>query len=138
MKTLASIGLAGALALSAIGTAATPAAAGGNGWRHGPPPPHHGHHPRGNNGGNAAVGALFGFTLGAIASQAFAPPPAYYYPPVPVYYPPPPPKPVYPVYPVYGNPGAAWCAQQYASFNPATNTWVDYSGVVHVCYGPAG
>lgn len=136
MKKIASIALAGTLALTAVATAAAPAAAGG-GWRNGPPP-HHQHHyqPRGgNNGANLAAGALFGFTLGAIASQAFAPP-AYYYPPQPVYYPPAPPPPVYPAYPVYSNPNASWCAAQYASYNPQTNTWVDFRGVVHVCYGP--
>lgn len=134
MKKIASIALAGSLALTAVATAAAPAAA-RDGWRNGPPPHHHRHHPRGNNGGNVAAGALFGFTLGAIASQAFAPP-TYYYPPQPVYYPPAPPPPVYPVYPAYADPNSAWCASQYASYNPQTNTWVDYSGVVHVCYGP--
>lgn len=130
MKKIASIALAGVLAATAIGASVTTAAA-GDGWRNGPPRHYH-HYPRGN-GANLAAGALFGFTLGAIASQAFAPP--VYYPPVQVYYPP---VPVYPVYPVYGDPNATWCAQQYHSYNPQTNTWVDFQGVVHVCYGPAG
>lgn len=132
MNKIVSVAVAGALAAATIGATASTAAA-GNGWRN-YDGPRHGHHHRGPGPGpGLAAGALFGFFAGAIASQAFSPPPVYY-PPVQVYYPPAPP--VYPVYPVYGNPNTTWCAQEYRSYNPQTNTWVDFQGVVRVCYGP--
>ena len=29
-----------------------------------------------------------------------------------------------------------WCMNRYRSYNPDTNTWVSYSGVVHQCVSP--
>ena len=29
-----------------------------------------------------------------------------------------------------------WCMDRYRSYNPRTNTWVSYSGVVHECISP--
>jgi hypothetical protein len=36
-----------------------------------------------------------------------------------------------------GSPDAAWCAQRYRSFNPATGTYLGYDGRQHGCQGPA-
>jgi hypothetical protein len=33
-------------------------------------------------------------------------------------------------------PDAAWCAQRYRSFNPATGMYLGYDGRQHVCRGP--
>lgn len=126
MRTLTSVALAGALAASAVAATATGASAGG--WHHGPYPPTHNYY-YGPDAGAVAAGAIIGLAFGALASQAFAPAPYYYYP-----YPPAPP-PVYPSY-AYGNPHTAWCAEQYSTYNPETDTWMDFQGVVHVCFGP--
>ena len=122
MRTLTSVALAGAIAASAFAATATSAAAGG-GWygHHGAPV--YNHYYYGPDAGAVAAGAIIGLAFGALAAQAFAPTPYYYaYPPAPVY-------------PVY-SPHVAWCSAQFDSYNPATNTWVDFYGVVHVCNGP--
>jgi hypothetical protein len=36
-----------------------------------------------------------------------------------------------------GSADAAWCAQRYRSFNPATGTYLGYDGWQHACQGPA-
>jgi len=44
----------------------------------------------------------------------------------------PPPAPVYGGAPVAGDP-AAYCAQRYKSYDPATGTFLGYDGVRHPC-----
>ena len=36
----------------------------------------------------------------------------------------------------YGSRHVQWCLDHYRSYNPRTNTWVSYSGVVHECISP--
>lgn len=125
MKTMTTLALAGALAASAVATTATTAAA-GDGWRHRHhAPPVYGRYYYGPDAGAVAAGAILGLAFGALTAQAFAPAPIYYYAPAPPY----------PVY-IQGNPNAAWCSAQYPSYNPQTNTWADFYGVIHICYGP--
>jgi hypothetical protein len=123
MRTLTSVALAGAIAASAFTATATSAAAGGSWYGHHGPPPMYKRYHYGPDAGAVATGAIIGLAFGALAAQAFAPTPYYYaYPPAPFY-------------PAY-SPQAAWCSAQFDSYNPATNTWVDFYGVVHVCNGP--
>jgi hypothetical protein len=91
---------------------------------------HYSHRHHGPGPGAIAGAAIFGLAFGALAAPLVNPYPYpyYYYPPVPL------PQPVYPAY-AY-NPHVAWCSAQYQSYNPVTNTWVDFSGVVQVCYSP--
>ncbi|MCX5497076.1 BA14K family protein [Kaistia dalseonensis] len=144
MKSLASIGLAAVLGVTAIvGTTGDASAQwygrggpgwggpgwGGPGWHGGPPPPPPGggyyyRGPRyyggwyGNPGAAAAAGAIVGLGLGAaIASQ-----PSYGYEV-------PPPR------------GVAWrnhvsyCEDRYRSYNPSTDTFIGYDGRAYRCVG---
>lgn len=36
----------------------------------------------------------------------------------------------------YGSRHVEWCLDRYRSYNPRTNTWVSYSGVVRQCRSP--
>ncbi|MCB1492963.1 MAG: BA14K family protein [Rhodobiaceae bacterium] len=76
----------------------------------------HWHH----HNGAAALG---GFAAGALFGAAVAQP--RYYAPAPVYVEP---APVY-----YYDRHDARCAARYQSYNPATNTWIDFKGRVRVC-----
>ena len=71
-----------------------------------------------------------GFTAGAIIGSALAAP--YYYG---SYYPYAPYRPPPPAY--YGGPAggdaAAYCAQRYKSYDPATGTFLGYDGARHPC-----
>jgi hypothetical protein len=86
--------------------------------------------------GWGGVGA--GLVAGAIIGGAIASSPYYGYGPYPYYYGPPPvvygppPAPVYGGAPVAGDP-AAYCAQRYRSYDPATGTFLGYDGVRHPC-----
>jgi hypothetical protein len=128
MKSLTSIVLAGAVAMSAVAASTTGASAGGWHGHHGQyhPPMYQGYY-YGPDAGAVAAGAILGLAFGALAAEAFVPAPYYAYPPAP--------PPVYPTY-AYGDPNTAWCAAQYSSYNPETNTWADFQGVIHVCFGP--
>ena len=134
MRTLTSVALAGALAASAVAATATSAGAGEQ--RHGPYPPTYntptapttGYY-YGPDAGAVAAGAIIGLAFGALAAQAFAPTPYYYYP-----YPPAPPPPFYPGY--LRNRTRRGAPRNTRTYNPETNTWIDFHGVVHVCNGP--
>jgi hypothetical protein len=124
MRTFGSVAFASAIAASSVALSAGGASAGG--WHHhGPYPQTYNYYYTDNGAGALAAGAIIGLTFGALASQAFAP--SYYYPP--------PPPPVYPTY-AYSDPHASWCAAHFPDYNPDTNTWADYYGVIHVCTGP--
>jgi hypothetical protein len=89
-------------------------------------------------GGWGWGGAGAGFVAGAIVGGALAAPYSYGYGPYPGPYAAPPP-PVYygpPAPPVYGPPvadAAAYCAQRFKSWDPATGTYLGYDGVRHPC-----
>jgi hypothetical protein len=144
MNRMISVALAGALAASAIAATATGASAGGNNWP-GPgngwmgkpqPGPNYHYRNRGPGPGAFIGGTIFGLAVGALAAPMFNPYPYPYAYPY-AYAPPPPPPPMYPVYPSYAyDPHIAWCSAQYQSYNPSTNTWVDFYGVVRVCISP--
>jgi hypothetical protein len=82
-------------------------------------------------------GAGAGFVAGAVVGSALAAPYAYGYGPYsqPRYYQPP--APVYgPPRPGYGAPvadAAAYCAQRFKSWDPATGTYLGYDGLRHPC-----
>jgi hypothetical protein len=85
--------------------------------------------------GWGGVGA--GIVAGAIIGGAIASSPYYGYGPYPYYAPPPPvvygpPPAVYGGAPVAGD-AAAYCAQRYRSYDPATGTFLGYDGVRHPC-----
>jgi hypothetical protein len=120
--------LAGALAISN----AMPAAGvesvqwrrgwGGGGWRSGG-------WGWGGAGAGFVAGAILGGALAAPYSYGYGPYPGPYVAPPPVYYGPPAP-------PVYGPPdadAAAYCAQRFKSWDPATGTYLGYDGVRHPC-----
>lgn len=120
MKKPLSIALAAAIAVSAVGMAATPAAA----------------HDRHNDAAAIAIfGAIAGMAAIAAASQHHHDRDYYYY----GGYPPPPPR-YYGGY--YGgyhrgyDPHVAWCFDHYRTYNPATNTYFRRPGVPAVCYSP--
>ena len=81
-------------------------------------------------GNHAAAAALGGFAVGTIFGAAAAQP--RYYAPAPVYVAP---APVYvePAPVVYYDRHDARCVARYRSYNPATNTWVDFQGRVRYC-----
>lgn len=138
MKAL-TLTVAGTLAVATLAASVATADAGPRrGYHHHHHRPHHAY--RAPNPGAAVAGAaIFGIVAGALASQAFAPPPAYYAPPVyPVAPPPPYPNTYYaPSYPAYaGNAHVAWCSQKYRSYNVNTDTWMDYSGNIRRCVSP--
>jgi BA14K-like protein len=89
-------------------------------------------------GGGGWGGAAAGFVAGAVVGSALTAPYAYGYGP---YYPQPyyyqPPAPVYgPPGPSYGAPvadAAAYCAQRFKSWDPATGTYLGYDGLRHPC-----
>ena len=100
-------------------------------------------------GGWGWGGAAAGFVAGAVVGSALTAPPYYYgygpYYPGPYYGPPPavvygapppaaygaPPPAAYGA-PVAGDP-AAYCAQRFKSYDPATGTYLGYDGVRHPC-----
>ncbi len=117
MKTLVSAAVAGALGLGAIAASATGASA--NDWNHrywGPPRPHYAYRPA-PDGGAIIAGTLFGLFAGAVAADAFNNPP----------------PPPYPVYASNYDEHVDWCRNTYASYDPRTDTWVDFEGVAHQC-----
>jgi hypothetical protein len=82
-------------------------------------------------GGGGWGGAAAGFVAGAVVGSALTAPyayePYYYQPPAPVYGPP---------GPGYGAPvadAAAYCAQRFKSWDPATGTYLGYDGLRHPC-----
>jgi hypothetical protein len=91
-------------------------------------------------GGGGWGGAAAGFVAGAVVGSALTAPYYYGYGPRP-YYPQPyyyePPAPVYgPPGPGYGAPvadAAAYCAQRFKSWDPATGTYLGYDGLRHPC-----
>jgi hypothetical protein len=118
MKTLVSVAVAGALGLGAVAASATGASA--NGWNNGywgHPRPHYVYRGAPDNGGAIVAGTLFGLFAGAIAADALNNPP----------------PPAYPVYASSYEEHVAWCHQTYASYDPRTDTWVDFEGVAHQC-----
>jgi hypothetical protein len=127
MKTIASVAVAGMLAVSSFAAATTDASAGGKHWkRH---YPHHHYHSRGGWGPGAAVatGALLGLTIGALAA------PRYYEPPPVRYYdaPPSPPRGY-----TYSAQHVSWCSDRYRSYDAYDNSWVDYDGFARQCVSP--
>jgi hypothetical protein len=98
-------------------------------------------------GGWGWGGAAAGFVAGAVIGSALTAPPYYYgygpYYPGPYYAPPPvvygapapgygPPPPAAYGAPVAGDP-AAYCAQRFKSYDPATGTYLGYDGLRHPC-----
>jgi hypothetical protein len=86
--------------------------------------------------GWGGVGA--GIVAGAIIGGAIASSPYYGYGPYPYYYAPPPPVVYGPPAAVYGGApvagdAAAYCAQRYRSYDPASGTFLGYDGVRHPC-----
>jgi hypothetical protein len=85
--------------------------------------------------GWGGVGA--GIVAGAIIGGAIASSPYYGYGPYPYYYAPPPPVVYGPPPAAYGAPvagdAAAYCAQRYRSYDPASGTFLGYDGVRHPC-----
>ena len=130
MKKLTSVAVAGAIAMASIGAAATTADAGQKRWKNWNQQYSYNHRNRGGDAGAFIAGGIIGLAAGVIASQAFQPYPYGYYPPVA--------QPVYPAYPAYAyaNPHVAWCESKYISYNPQSNTWVDYAGNIRVCVSP--
>ena len=116
MRQPLSIALAATIAVSAIGLAATPAAARDRHWQS-------------NDGAAIAVfGAIATIAAIAAASQHRN---DYYY----GGYPPPPPR--YHGYYYRGySPHVQWCLDHYRTYNPATNTYYRQPGVPAVCYAP--
>jgi MFS family permease len=92
-------------------------------------------------GGWGWGGAAAGFIAGAVVGSALTAPYYYGYGPYypgPYYYgPPAPPDYGPPAGPAYGAPvagdAAAYCAQRFKSYDPATGTYLGYDGVRHPC-----
>ncbi len=118
MKKPLSIALAATIAVSAIGLAATPAAARDRHWH--------------SNDG-AAIAIIAG--IAGIAAIAAASQHRYGYDYDYGYrygYPPPRPYGYYRGY----SPHVSWCLSHYRTYNPATNTYFARPGVPAVCYSP--
>ena len=118
MKKALSIGLAAAIAASAIAVSAAPASA--HGWH------------RNDGAGLAVFGAILGLAAIAAANQDRYDYGYYDYRPYPG-----------PYYGYYGrpyyrgyNPHVAWCLSHYRTYNPATNTYFIRRGVPATCYSP--
>lgn len=131
MKKIFALGLAGALAFSALtGTIATANAA----PFHPHSAPHQNSYSSGGWGaGGIIAGAIIGLGIAAAAQPYY---PQTYYAPYPTY-------PVYPANPAYysgpyaGNAHIDWCLARYPnSYNPRTNTYVAYNGATYYCDSP--
>ena len=120
MKKFVALGLAGALIAGSLGASIASAEARGQERDRG-----------GSEAGAAIAGGIFGFALGALASQQNDYP-QYYYPSAPY-----PPVVYAPQYPAYAqNSHVAWCEQNYRSYNPGTDTYLGYDGYYHYCVAP--
>ncbi|MCW5773851.1 MAG: BA14K family protein [Rhodospirillaceae bacterium] len=144
MSKLIASAVAGLIAVTAMSTAPTIAAADWKG------PPKYGYGQGYNQGYRQgyrnnrnsgwgpgfATGAVVGLGLGVLATtpRYVAPPPRVYYapPPPPVYYAPPPPRAYY----RWTQAHVDWCYANYRSYNAANNTFVGYDGYLHQCVGP--
>lgn len=105
----------------------------GPGW--GPPGPGPGayqrHRGHGDWGGAVAGGAILGLALGTMLAIEPPPPP----PPRYAYYPPPPPPQQY-YAPQLNQAHVDWCAANYPSYSPETDSYIGYDGYAYVCVGP--
>jgi hypothetical protein len=87
--------------------------------------------------GAAIAGGIFGFALGALATQPHYSTYGYYpyatygyaYPDADDYAP-------TVTYGYSGNSHVAWCEANYRSYNPATDTYLGYDGYLHRCVSP--
>lgn len=129
MSKILSLGLAGAVAFSALVAplAGAQAAPFHPYFKPGPGPTIHHRNNGWNNGGAFVAGTILGIAGAAIATGAYGGYPAYG------------PYPVYGPYPAGSNWNAhvQWCFNQYPnSYNPRTNTFVGWNGVTYYCNSP--
>jgi BA14K-like protein len=90
----------------------------------------------GGVGAGIVAGAIIGGAIASSPYYGYGPYPYYYAPPPAVYGPPaaygPPPAAYGGGAPVAGD-AAAYCAQRYRSYDPASGTFLGYDGVRHPC-----
>ncbi len=120
MKKIAALGLAGLMGASALAITAGTASAypsGGNWWNHG-------HYNHWHGGGGWGWGGPFVLGLGLGSMYGYNSYPYYN---------------TYPAYPSYSgdwNAHVRWCASQYRTYNPGTDTFFVRPGVPARCVAP--
>jgi len=117
MKRLVSAALVGVMAIGSVAISGATASADPY-YRY-----HHSYYGYHDDGAGFVAAGILGLATGLVASQVLSPEP-------------PPPYPTYAA--GYGPVDAhvQWCESTYRSYDPETDLWRDFQGVVHRCVGP--